>query len=74
MDAATDERNRSTSQRLRALADRISDDELGRVIDPPWTASALFAHIAFWDRFVHARWVRASSEGLRAPEPIDDLP
>jgi hypothetical protein len=69
-----DERNRSTGERLRALAERISDDDLGRVIDPPWTASALFAHVAFWDRFVQVRWERAVADGHRTPVPVDDLP
>ena len=69
-----DERNRSTTERLRALAGRLSDDELARVLDPPWTTSALFAHIAFWDRFVLARWRLAVASGSRAPDPIDGTP
>ena len=69
-----DERNRSTTERLRALARRLSDDELAQVLDPPWTASALFAHIAFWDRFVLARWKLAVASGSRAPDPIDGTP
>jgi hypothetical protein len=74
MTGVIDERNRATTERLRVLADRVSDDDLARAIDPPWTASALFAHIAFWDRFVHARWERAAREGGRTPAPVDDLP
>ena len=66
-----DERNRSTTERLRALARRLSDDELARALDPPWTTSALFAHIAFWDRFVLARWRLAVANGDRTPHPID---
>jgi hypothetical protein len=73
MDAAgIGERNRSSTNRLRALADRLSDEDLARVIDPPWTVSALFAHIAFWDRFVRVRWERAAADGLRTPTPVDD--
>lgn len=34
-----------------------------------WTASAVFAHLAFWDRFVIARWDRYDREGV-----IGDLP
>jgi hypothetical protein len=66
------ERNRSSTNRLRTLADRLSDDDLARVIDPPWTVSALFAHIAFWDRFVRVRWERAAADGRRTPTPVDD--
>jgi hypothetical protein len=72
--SGADERNRSTTDRLRALARRLSDDELARVLDPPWTTSALFAHIAFWDRFVLARWRLAVASGSRAPDPIDGTP
>ena len=72
--SGADERNRSTTERLRALARRLSDDELAQVLDPPWTASALFAHIAFWDRFVLARWRLAVASGSRAPAPIDGTP
>jgi hypothetical protein len=69
---SSDERNRSTTDRLRALARRVTDDELARSLDPPWTTSALFAHIAFWDRFVRIRWERAAREGIRTPAPVDD--
>src|SRR2546423_5947256 len=70
--AAIEDRNRSALDRLRALGARLSDEELTRLIDPPWTAAALFAHIAFWDRFVHARWLLAASTGGRTPLPFDD--
>jgi hypothetical protein len=70
--AALEERNRAAVGRLRALGTRLSDEELTRVIDPPWTAAALFAHVAFWDRFVHARWLLAAKMGSRTPLPFDD--
>jgi hypothetical protein len=72
--SGVDERNRSTTERLRALAGRVSDDDLARSLDPPWTTSALFAHIAFWDRFVMARWKLAVTNGSRAPDRMDDTP
>jgi hypothetical protein len=72
--SGVDERNRSTTERLRALAGRVSDHDLARPLDPPWTASALFAHIAFWDRFVMARWTLAVASGSRAPDRMDDTP
>ncbi len=70
--AAIEDRNRAAVDRLRALSARLSDEELTRVIDPPWTAAALFAHMAFWDRFVHARWLLAAKIGSRTPLPFDD--
>jgi hypothetical protein len=70
--AAIDDRNRASVDRLRELGARLSDEELTRVIDPPWTAAALFAHVAFWDRYVHARWLHAANTGSRTPLPMDD--
>jgi DinB superfamily len=72
VEAGPDERNRAATDRLRALAQRLSDDDLRRLIDPPWTASALFAHIAFWDRFVRVRWERVIEQGGRIPAAVDD--
>jgi hypothetical protein len=69
---AIEDRNRSAVDRLRVLGAHLSDEELTRLIDPPWTAAALFAHIAFWDRFVHARWLLAATTGSRTPLPFDD--
>jgi hypothetical protein len=70
--AAIEDQNRSTVDRLRSLGERLSDEELTRLIDPPWTAAALFAHVAFWDRLVHARWLLAANTGSRTPFPVDD--
>jgi hypothetical protein len=74
MDQVIDERNRAALDRLRVIAARLSEQELPVTIDPPWTAAALFAHMAFWDRFVQARWVRAREIGIDMPLPIDDAP
>ena len=64
-------RNRSSLARLESLGHALRDDELARVIDPPWTPGALFAHIAFWDRFVLERWRLAHERGDRRPAPLD---
>jgi hypothetical protein len=69
---AIQNRNHASVDRLRALDLRLSDAELTRPIDPPWTAAGLFAHIAFWDRFVLARWLLAARTGSRTPVDLDD--
>lgn len=69
---AIQNRNDASVDRLRASGLRLSDAELTRPIDPPWTAAGLFAHIAFWDRFVHARWLLAARMGSRTPVDLDD--
>jgi hypothetical protein len=66
------DRNHAAVDRLRALGVRLSDDELTRPVDPPWTAAALFAHMAFWDRFVHARWLLAARTGSHTPLHFND--
>jgi hypothetical protein len=68
-----EERNRSSLERLRAIGWSLSDAELARTIDAPWTAAALFAHIAFWDRFVLERWRLAAVQGDRTPKPEDNV-
>ena len=69
---AIEDRNHAATVRLRASSVRLSDEELTLPIDPPWTAAALFAHMAFWDRFVQARWLLAASTGGRTPLDFDD--
>jgi hypothetical protein len=72
MDHQIKERNRGALDRMRAIAARLSEEDLLRPIDPPWTAAALFAHVAFWDRFTHARWLHAREPGGGLPDSIDD--
>jgi hypothetical protein len=62
--AAIEDRNRVAVDRPGALGARLSDEELTRVVDPPWSAAALFAHMAFWDRFFRARWLLAANTGV----------
>jgi hypothetical protein len=69
---AIDRRNRDSAERLAALGARLSDPELGAEIDAPWTAAGLFAHLAFWDRFVLERWGLAAERGERTPMVVDD--
>ena len=65
------DRQRASLDRLRAVGERLSDDELARTIDAPWTAAGLFAHIAFWDRFVLERWKLTAEQGERTPISVD---
>ena len=65
-------RNRSSFERLREIGSGLSDAELVRPIDAPWTAAALFAHMAFWDRSVLERWRLAAERGDRTPMPEDN--
>ena len=66
------ERNRSSAERLRRLVDRLDGEHADRPVEGAWTIAALLAHIAFWDRFVLARWEDATRAGLDAPPGLDD--
>lgn len=46
------ELNRASTQRIRALAERLSDDEMRRPVGEHWTVAIALAHLAFWDRRV----------------------
>ena len=41
--------NRAELERLRALVDRLSDQELSRPMEAGWTVAGVLAHLAFWD-------------------------
>jgi hypothetical protein len=61
-------RNAAELERLRTLGSRLLAGDLPPQLTGGWTASAVFAHLAFWDRFVIARWDRYDREGV-----IEDL-
>ena len=52
LDKAYIERNRASTERIRAMAARLSDEELRHPVGQHWTVGIVFAHLAFWDRRV----------------------
>jgi hypothetical protein len=52
MDRSFVELNRASTERIRAMAARLSDRELLTPIGHDWTAAIVMAHLAFWDRRV----------------------
>jgi hypothetical protein len=46
--------NTRVRERLRALVDRLDEDELLAPVNEHWTVAAVFGHIAFWDARVLA--------------------
>jgi hypothetical protein len=61
-------RNAAELERLRTLGSRLLAGDLPPQPSGGWTASAVLAHLAFWDRFVIARWDRYDREDV-----IEDL-
>ena len=43
------EQNTRERHRLRALVERLSDDELRAPVNESWTVAGVLGHIAFWD-------------------------
>lgn len=50
MDNSHVARNEAERERLRALLDRLSEDDWGRSLGSGWTVSAALAHLAYWDQ------------------------
>jgi len=46
------EQNRASTNRLRALAARLTDAEMQHPVGAHWTVAIALAHLAFWDRRV----------------------
>ena len=71
--AATDKilkSNTTSTDRLRALVARLSDEELNRSLGGRWTVGFAFAHLGFWDaRQVAALQRFVSGEGF----PSEDM-
>ena len=66
------ERNAASRERLRTTLDRLSAESLDRQVDGEWTAGALLAHLAFWDRLVVGRWRLAARHHAPAPPDLHD--
>ena len=43
------EKNTRERERLRALVERLSEEQLRTPVNPHWTIAGVFGHIAFWD-------------------------
>jgi hypothetical protein len=64
--------NKTQRERLRALVNRLSDDDLRRSLSAGWTVASVLAHLAFWDQralVLLERWERGGQES--APRPIN---
>jgi hypothetical protein len=65
------EKNRAAAEEIHAFVDGLTDDQLGQSIDGEWTASALLAHIAFWDRRASGNVDRVLADGAIQLKPVD---
>jgi hypothetical protein len=76
LDRSYVERNTRERERLRALVERLSEDELVSPVNEDWTVAGVLGHIAFWDARARAladkleRGVPFSSSDTE-PEDVD---
>jgi DinB superfamily len=52
LDRSFVERNRASTNRIRALTARLSDAQMQHPVGEHWTVAIALAHLAFWDRRV----------------------
>ena len=52
LDRSFVERNRASTDRIRALAASLTDEQLQHPVGEHWTVAIALAHLAFWDRRV----------------------
>lgn len=52
IDSSFVELNRASTERIRVLADRLSDADMQTPVGEHWTVAIALAHLAFWDRRV----------------------
>jgi hypothetical protein len=50
LDRSFIELNRASTERIRALVKRLTDEEMLRPVGAHWTVAIALAHLAFWDR------------------------
>lgn len=68
------EENATSRQRLQALLNSLSDEELSLPAGDGWTLAAILAHLAFWDYRLHNLMLRWKKEGVgRSPIDIDNV-
>ncbi len=66
------EQNRTSTQRIRTLAGRLSDAQMQKRVGEQWTVAVVLAHLAFWDRRVLYVLDRTEAEGKLASPEIDN--
>ena len=61
--------NRASRERIRALVNRLTDEEMQTKVGEHWTVSIVFAHLAWWDRRVmHVLDMTGKNGKLFVPE------
>lgn len=74
MDRTYVQENTTQRERLRALAARLTDDDLARELPGGWTVADTLGHLAFYDRRAAVLLERFAADGVFAsPYDFDTL-
>ena len=71
LDRSFVEKNRASTERIRKLVAKLSDQKLQRRVGEHWTVAVALAHLAFWDGRVMFVLDRTEHEGKLVPVEID---
>jgi len=63
LDPGVFDRNRASTQRMRAMAGRLNAVQLRTPVGEHWDVAIVFAHLAFWDRRVEYVLDRTEQDG-----------
>ena len=68
--------NTAQRERLIALVNRLSDDDLMYTVEHGWTIATVLVHLAFWDRhrwLILKQWQHDGQLPPQTPDPINDV-
>jgi hypothetical protein len=63
--------NQASTDRIRAIGERLTDEELRHPVGEHWTVAITLAHLAFWDRRALDSLRRSVAAGRPAAADID---
>lgn len=76
MERTHETENAAARERLRALIERLSDEELRHPMPADWTVAGVLAHMGFWDAraiFWLDKWAAGSEPAAPDYETPDDV-
>jgi hypothetical protein len=71
LDQSFIEQNRVSTNRIRSLISRLTDQQLQHPVGEHWTVAIALAHIAFWDRRMSALLDKTEQAGKLVIPPAD---
>lgn len=71
LDQSFHQQNHAATERVRALAARLSDEQLRQPVGEHWTVAIALIHLAFWDRRVLDILDRSERAGALVVPTID---